>query len=227
MGERPAIEVEGERITYDLVVLTTGVNSRKIKISGLNYKPPQTRLMAMNEIYVGAKEVKKYLGDAAHAFVIPYSGLLFGTLVPKEDFINVSVLASGNYPVSIEDFLNYDIVKEILPKNYTFACGCRPRATVSPARNFIGDRFITVGDAAITRLYKDGIGSALMTGRLAAHTVVYFGTGKRDFEKHYLPFLRHMKKNNLWGKLLFYANDHAKDSPLFVRAQQRLIAKEQ
>jgi len=227
MGERPAIEVEGKRITYDLVVLTTGVNSRKIKISGLNYKPPQTRLMAMNEIYVGAKEVKKYLGDAAHAFVIPYSGLLFGTLVPKEDFINVSVLASGNYPVSIEDFLNYDIVKEILPKNYTFACGCRPRATVSPARNFIGDRFITVGDAAITRLYKDGIGSALMTGRLAAHTVVYFGTGKRDFEKHYLPFLRHMKKNNLWGKLLFYANDHAKDSPLFVRAQQRLIAKEQ
>jgi len=226
-GQEARVEVGGEVLRYDLVVLASGVNTKPVPIQGLEYNPAKTQMMAQDELYAGTAEVESRLGGAAHAFLIPHSGLIFGTLVPKGPFINVSVLSSGKHPVSVADFLSYDIVKSILPDSYERACGCRPRAVVSSARCYYGNRFVAIGDAAVSRLYKDGIGSSLLTAREAARTVVYHGLSRQDFGHHYETLSRGIDRDNRYGRLLFSMNDKTKNSRTFLWAQQRLIANEQ
>jgi len=229
LGPRPMIQVGDEKLAYDLVVMASGVNATQIPIQGLGYIPPRTQVMAQAELYVGAQQVESLLGHGAHAFLVRHPGLIFGALIPKGPFINVSVLSSGNHPVSVLDFLNFDIVRSILPEQYRRgrACGCRPRAIISSAHNYYADRFVAVGDAAISRLYKDGIGSSLLAAREAACTAVYHGVSRQDFERYYKPFCRSIDRDNRFGKLLFDINDKAKGFRIFLLAQERLIGDEQ
>ncbi len=102
LGQGAQIEVGGRKLGYDLVILASGINAEPIPILGLNYLTPKTQIMAQDELYAGAAQVESRLGGAAHAFIIPHSGMIFGTLVPKGPFINVSVLSSDKFPVSVE-----------------------------------------------------------------------------------------------------------------------------
>ncbi len=221
------IEVAGKKSGYDLVVLASGVNSKAIPILGLDYTPPPTRMMAQDELHASPDQIASRLGNMAHAFLLPHSGIIFGTLVPKGPFINVSVLSSRQHPVSVTDFLSNDIVRDRLPDHYDRVCGCQPRAAVGPARNYYADSFVAVGDAAVSRLYKDGIGSSLLTAREAARTVVYHGLSQRDFESYYRPLCRSIDRDNWWGQRLFSINDRVKDSRPLLLAQQRLMGNEQ
>lgn len=227
ISQEAAVEVDGRTSVYDLVVLASGVNGRLIGINGTGYVPPPTQTMAQDELYAGTSEVEAHLGNAAHAFLIPHSGLVFGSLVPKGPFINVSVLSRGKHPISVADFLKYDLVRRVLPEQFEHSCGCRPKAAVGPAQNYFADRFVAVGDAAVSRLYKDGIGSSLLTAREAARTAIYHGISRGDFQQHYQTFCRALVLDNRWGEKLFSINDRAKDSRLFLLAQHRLIGDEQ
>ncbi len=227
LGEEVGIEIEDKKLEYDLLVLASGINTKTPPIAGLKYLPSKTQTMAQDELFAGIDQVKSRLGNSAHAFLIPHSGLIFGTLVPKGPFINVSVLSSGEHPVSVDEFLSHDIVRKILPDHYERVCGCRPRALVTSARNYYADRFVAIGDAAITRLYKDGVGSSLLAAREAARTVVHHGASKQDFKHYYQPFCRSMGRNNRWGRLLFFINNKVKDSRTFLLTQHRVIGDEQ
>lgn len=227
LEQEAGIEVAGEKMICDLVVLASGVNGKPIPIQGVNYIPPRTRIMAQEELYVGMDQVESYLGNSAHAFLIPHSGVTFGSLVPKGPFINVSVLSSGKHTVSVADFLSHDIVRNMLPDNYERSCGCRPRAIAGSARNYYADRFVAVGDAAVTRLYKDGIGSSLSASREAARTVVFHGRSHRDFEHQYRPFCNRVQRDNRWGRMIFSLSDRMRNYRTFMLAQHRLIGDEQ
>lgn len=227
IGEKAGLQVAGKELECDLVVLATGVNTKHIEIDGVRYVPPETQMLAQDELFAGAIQVEKRLGNSAHAFLVPHSGLIFGTLVPKGPFISVSVLSSSKNPVSLADFLNQDIVQDIMPEHYDRVCGCRSRAAVGSACNYCADRFAAIGDAAVSRLYKDGIGSSLLTAREAARTAVYHGVSGQDFKRYYRPFCRSLERDNRWGKLAFSVNDRAKNSSTFLLAQHRLIADEQ
>jgi NADH dehydrogenase len=221
------VEVGDKQLEYDLIVLASGVNAKPTQILGVDYVPPEMQTMAQDELSAETAQVESRLGNAAHAFLISSSGLIFGTLTPKKQFINVSVLSRGKQPVSVTDFLKYDFVRRLLPDRYKRACGCRPTVVVGPARNYYADRFVAVGDASVSRLYKDGIGSSLLTAREAARTAVYHGVSGQDFGAHYHPFCKSMNSDNWWGRLLFAINDRAKDSRIFLLAQHRLIGDEQ
>lgn len=227
LGGKPRVETAGRKLEYDLVVLAAGVNSKVIPVIGLDYIPPATETMAQDELYAGQDRVSSRLGNRAHAFFIPHSDIVFGTLVPKGPFINVSVLSSGKRPVSVNEFLSYEMVRRFLPEKYQRSCGCQPKTVVGMARNYFADRFVAVGDAVVSRLYKDGIGSSLLMAREAALTAVNYGVSRDDFRRHYEPFCSLMKRDNRWGKWLFALNDRTKNSRSFLRAQQRLIAGEQ
>jgi NADH dehydrogenase FAD-containing subunit len=227
VGHEVIVEVAGEKLVYDFIVLASGVNAKPVPIEGVKYVPPKMRMMAQGELYVGADEVESRLGSSAHVFLIPHSGVIFGTLVPKGPFINVSVLSSGDVPLSVRDFLSHSIVRDMLPHKYEYACGCRPWATVGPARGYYADRFVAVGDAALSRLYKDGIGSSLLAAREAARTAAYHGLSRRDFERHYRPFCNALHRDNRWGAILFSINDRAKNSRTFLISQHRLVGNEQ
>jgi NADH dehydrogenase len=227
IGLKPGIEVAGNKIEYDLVVLATGVSSRQVPITGPAYEPPKTRIMAVDELYAGIDQVESRLGNTAHGFLIPRLGIVFGGLVPKGPFITVTVLSSGRTPVTIEDFLSYDIVRDVLPDRYERACGCRPKAVVGPASNYFADRFVAIGDASVSKLYQDGLTSSLLTARQAAHTVVYHGITRQDFARHYQPVFRAVDRDSWWGRMLFSMNHKAKDSRTFLLAQYRLTGIEQ
>jgi flavin-dependent dehydrogenase len=221
------LEADGRKWEYDLVVLAAGINVKPIPITGLDYVPPKTRTMAQDELYVGTSHVKSRLGNTAHVFLIPHSGFVFGTLIPKGQFINVSVLHRDGHCSSIAEFLNNDLVRSYLPEVYQRACGCQPQALVNPARNYYAERFLAIGDAAVSRLYKDGLGSSSVLAREAAHVAVYYGISRLDFKYHYQPIYNTMKSDNRWGRLLFSINDRTKNSGVFLLSQQRLIGDEQ
>lgn len=227
LGLHPEIEVAGRKLECDLVVLATGVSARQVPIAGLEYVPPKTRTMAVDELYAGVDQVESRLRNTAHGFLIPRLGIVFGGLVPKGPFITVTVLSSGRPPVTIEDFLSYDIVKHVLPDRYERACGCRPKAVVGSACNYYADRFVAIGDAAVSKLYQDGLTSSLLTARQAAHTVVYHGISRQDFARYYQPTFHGVERDNLWGRMLFSVNHRAKDSQTFLLTQHRLTSNEQ
>ena len=226
-GPQAMVEVEDGELEYDLVVLASGVNAKAVPIQGVGYIPTKIQIMAQDELYAGTAQVESRLGNVAHAFLIPHSGVIFGTLVPKGAFINVSVLSSSKRPVSVTEFLSCGIVRNILPDHYERACGCRPRAVVGFARNYYADRFVAIGDAVVSRLYKDGIGSSLLTAREAARIIVCYGLSHQDFERHYQGFCNSIDSDNWWGRQLFLINDKAKNSRVFLLTQHRLIGDEQ
>lgn len=227
LEETPSIIVDGERLPYDVVVLAGGVNSREFRINGIPYVPPETTRVAMSELQCDSREVRARIGNAAHAFLIPHAPVLFGSLVPKGRFINVSVMSTGRKTVSVSDFLANEVVRDTLPGGCQRVCNCGPRVPVTSARNYFADGFVAIGDAAVSRLYKDGVGSALITARQAANTVVNYGYGRTDFRRQYAPLCRQLKLDNYWGKWLFLMTNMTKNSRLFLFTQHRLIGDEQ
>jgi NADH:ubiquinone reductase (H+-translocating) len=226
-GRPMRLSVAGEMRDYDLIVLATGVNAQPIHLEGLKYIPPKTQTMAQDELKVETTRIHPFPDNVAHAFLVPRSGLIAGCFVPKGSFLNVSVLNKAEQPISVSEFLENEIVKNTLHDKYERVCGCSPRVAITSARHYYADGFVTIGDAAVSRLYKDGIGSALRTAREAARTVARHGFSHRAFGRYYQPFCRRIDRDNHWGKALFWLNDKVKDSRIFLWMQHRLIGDEQ
>jgi NADH dehydrogenase len=226
LGGKPLVTTGDETAEYDLVVLATGVNGPPCRITGVGYVAPPTVTMTQSELYVGRDEVATRLGNAAHAFLLPHAGMVFGTLVPKGPYVTVSLLGGRGPSLTLPDFLKHDLVTGVLPGPAEPVCGCRPAAVVGPARNYYADRFVAVGDAAVSRLYKDGTGTGLASARQAAWTALHHGVAAGDFRRHYEPFCRSIRRHNAWGKALFAVNNIGKHSRTFLLAQPRLIGDE-
>lgn len=203
LNPRPSVETKQKFFPTDLVVLAAGVNRHSIRFTDLQYRPPRRQQMAQTEICLGIDSVKRALGESVHVFLPRDGSLSFGTLVPKGPCINVSLLADELSQGTVDRFLELPAVAALIPPKVPRACGCRPRVAVDSARPLYADRFVAVGDAGITRLYKNGIGTALRTAREAAYTVTGHGVGAADFEIHYAPLCREIALDNLAGRFLF------------------------
>ncbi len=203
LGPRPCVHTRGSDIPADLIVLATGVNGHPIRFHGLRYRPPPRKQMAQTEFHLGEEVVQDRLGNCVHIVLPRVPGFLFGTLVPKGPCVNISLLGHELPPGSLQRFLELEEVKGLLPEGVSRACGCRPYIAVGRARPLYADRFVTVGDAGITRLYKNGIGTALHMARRAAYTAVCEGISRAAFHSHYGPACRLLWLDNQLGRVLF------------------------
>jgi NADH:ubiquinone reductase (H+-translocating) len=226
-GQPMRLSAAGKIQDYDLIVLATGVNAKRVHLEGLNYVPPKTQTMAQDELRVATTRIYPFPDNVAHAFLLPGPGLIAGCFIPKGSFLNVSVLSKTEQPLSVSEFLQNEIVKNTLRDPYERVCGCSPSVVITSARRYYADGFVAVGDAAVSRLYKDGIGSALRTSREAAGTVARYGFSRRALGSHYKPLCRRIDRDNRWGKALFWLNDKVKNSRTFLWMQHRLIGDEQ
>jgi len=208
------------------VVLAAGVGGRPVTVSGVGYSRPRTCTVSAYEIDAGADAAAR-LGDTAHVLLIPRARLIFSALVSKGPFINVVMLGRRRPKLLLAEILRHPVAEELLPPEYTIACSCRPRIPVTLARGYFADRFVAVGDAAVSRLYKDGISSAFMTARGVALAALDHGISATDFKRHYQPLCRTTAANNRWGRWLFTLNEWVQSSAIFVLAQHRLISAEQ
>jgi len=90
-----------------------------------------------------------------------------------------------------------------------------------------GAAVVFVGDCAVTRLYKDGIGAAYTTAKAAATTAVFQGVSAADFKRHYWPACRYLNHDNTIGKLIFAFTRQVQRLAFSKRGILRMVAREQ
>lgn len=202
-GHPVEVESGGQTHRYDVVVLATGVNGRSIDVQGFCYGPPPKVTMCQAELYLGQEEVQRRLGSSVHIFLPRDDIATYGILIPKGPYVAVSLLNPRSHMRSLRQFLQMDEVTALLGSRELVVCGCLPRISVGMASNFVDDGFVAVGDASVTRLYKNGIGSALATAERAAWTVVYHGCSRQDFVRGYIPLCKAIDMDNRMGRLLY------------------------
>lgn len=207
---RPSISTRGEGAqSYDLLVVTVGVNSATLKLFSEvvpNYQPPQTSKTLIREYFLGAATIDRTLGNAIQVFLLDIPRLEFGMLIPKGEYMTVCLLGAEIDSGVLEQFLAAPEVRRCLPPGMALdspSCQCAPRINVLGAQQPYGDRVVFIGDSASTRLFKDGIGSAFRTARVAASTAINQGVAAQDFRRHYLPACQAIEHDNEMGRLIF------------------------
>ena len=85
---------------------------------------------------------------------------------------------------------------------------------------------VAVGDAAVVRLYKDGIGSAYHTAERAMTAALDHGISQAAFARHYAPFCRRMRQDNLYGRALFKLWDLTLHTPRLLKAWLAVVRHE-
>ncbi len=199
--KKPLIATESERFSCDFLVLATGVNSHVNISDHYGYVPPRTISMIQQEI----TRPENWSENTVAAYFDNPRGFLFGAFVPKDEYINIALLGKTRLDRSaIKTFFSEPKcgLENYFPEEPECLCHCSPKINYKPADIYYGDRWVAVGDTAVTRLYKDGIGSAFKTSRKAMETALSEGISRNAFMNSYQPFCDVIAKDNIYGKLL-------------------------
>lgn len=128
---------------------------------------------------------------------------------------------------SVEEFINTQNLQEDLAYSQESSlCGCNPRIAIGPAQGYYGDHWVAVGDAAVSRLYKDGIGSAFYTSKKAMQVALTRGISKKDFKHHYAPYCQRISQDNMYGRILYKLWDATLDRPWLLQRWTRALRSE-
>ncbi len=197
----PTVRTESEIHTADFLILAAGVNGNPVMDPYFDYTIPDTEVMAQDEI-------RKPAGWPPHtvaAFFGEPKGLMFGALVPKKNYLNVSLLGHGMGAEPVREFFQaqQEPISKYVPSPPESRCGCGPKVPLHAAPRLFGDRWVAVGDAAVARLYKDGIYSAFLTSQSAMETAFSNGIDAASFESGYAPVTRRIADDNRYGEILF------------------------
>lgn len=218
----PVIHTATESMPADLLVLATGVNARPPMDPVYGYHSPPTAVMAQDEVL----RPTDWPNDIVRMYFRHPRGLIFGALIPKGEYLNISLLGDGLTLDAVSDFLEAQGLSPTIPPRPGSLCGCTPRISVGVAPRTFGDRWVAVGDAAVTRLYKDGIGAAWITAREAMTVAIERGMSESDFRRGYAPACRRIARDNVFGKWLLRLWSRALASPRLLIAWKRILEKE-
>jgi hypothetical protein len=95
---------------------------------------------------------------------------------------------------------------------------------VRGATRFYGNRLLFVGDASVSRYYKNGIESAFWTSRYAVRSVFDSGLSLESLRRsYYLPVRNEFRKENLYARILFRLNDFVASKRFWVRAHMHFV----
>lgn len=221
--DRPVVQTRSESFPADLLILAIGINSKSPLDPTYRYHAPKTEIMAQDEV----ERPEGWDSDGVNAYFQRPRGLSFGAIIPKGRFLNISLLGKGFTRDSVDEFITAQDLGEALKFTASSSlCGCNPRIAVGSARHYYGDRWVAVGDAAVTRLYKDGIGSAYQTSMQAVSTAIEAGVSHQAFHRHYAPLCHSIARDNAYGHLLFHLWNFVLNTPTVLHAWKRAIQQE-
>ncbi len=234
-NEYPVIATQqGRSENYDLVVGSTGVNSSGMKVFenlGIKYKSPKITKTFISEFHLGKETIEKYFGNSMHVFLLNVKRLKFAALIPKGPYVTFCMMGENIDRNFVQSFLNTEEVKKCFPPGIELSeyqqCQCFPKMNIRGAVQPYNDRVVLIGDAAVTRLYKDGIGAAYSTAKAAANTVVLYGISSSHFKKYYWPTCKSINQDNSIGKIIFLVTNLIQKTKFSKRGILRLIKKEQ
>lgn len=231
---RPRIETkDGRAETYDLVVVATGINSTVLKVFedlGIGYERPQATKTLIREYRLGRDVIERSLGNAMHVFLLDLPRLEFAAAIPKGDYVTVAVLGDDIDAALVDAFLARPEVRACMPPEWSAeakSCQCMPNINVRGVAKPFADRFLFIGDAGITRLYKDGIGAAYRTAKAAARAALFEGISEDAFRRWYLPVCKKIARDNAIGNVAFTATRIARRFRVFRAGMLRMAAVEQ
>ncbi len=229
---RPSVLASQIWRDYDLMAVAVGVNSAALKLMRgleIGYDPPRTTRAYISEVYLGQEMISRYLGSSMHVFLLNIPRLEFGAIIPKGDHVTVCLLGDEIDGNLIQSFLHSPEVRDCLPPGFSItrpACHCSPHINVLGAQRPFADRILFIGDCAVTRLYKDGIGAAYRLAKAAAGAALQ-GIAAGDFEKHYWPVAETISADNEVGQALFGVCRGVQKMPFLQRAVLRMALREQ
>ncbi|MBF0185196.1 MAG: hypothetical protein HQM06_12535 [Magnetococcales bacterium] len=220
-------------LRYDLLVGAVGINQKKSLqlFEGLNfgYYRPKTTRAYVAELYYGVEQVQQRLGHAMHVFLLNIPHLKFAAITPKGHYATLVILGDQIDQEVVDRFFAAPEVQKCLPEGWSIPvkpCHCQPSIVIGPAKKPFTDRIVMVGDASVSRLYKDGIGSAYRMAKRLAYTALAHGVSGKDFQKYYWPVCRTLLWDNRLGHLLFAFDNLFRTVPLLRRGMMALLRRE-
>lgn len=222
------------RQKYDLVVGAAGLSPKALNIFSKlapDFIPPKTAKAYISEFFLGRDVISRQLGNSMHVFVLNLPGIKFGALIPKGNFVTLVLLGTRVTTEIAGRFLNTEAVRCCFPEGVLpeplNSCLCFPLINVGNAKKPYADRVVLIGDSSSSKIYKNGIGAAYLTGKAAAETVVNSGFSVRDFRKSFQPACSQLDRDNAAGKLIFFMTSVIQRWPFLKRVLFRMIQKEQ
>jgi len=219
---------------YDLVVGAVGLNPNTLnlfKSISPKFESPGTTKTYICEFEMPGEVIDEYFGNSMHVFLLNLPHIKFGALIPKGNYVTLVLLGSEISKDIVENFMNSKAVKDCFPPdldlNKVTTCHCFPKVNIRGARSAYADRVILIGDSASSKLYKNGIGAAYMTGKAAAKTVIFNGVSKKDFNKYYQPVCRELNLDNALGKFIFMVTSVIQKSSYLKSSMLKTVNKEQ
>jgi hypothetical protein len=141
-----------------------------------------------------------------HVFLLNLPHLEFAAVIPKGEYATVCLLGDGVDKKLAEAFMNTPEVRACFPDESRFpqrSCQCAPRINVQAKSKPFADRVLLLGDCGVTRLYKDGIGAAYRTAKVAAAAAIHHGVSAANFERHFWPAAKSIEADNRIGRFTF------------------------
>jgi flavin-dependent dehydrogenase len=231
---RPWLAVPGgPRERYDLVIVGAGVNSRlleRFEALGMGFSRPLTTTAFITEFNLGREAIERTFGSAMHVFLLDMPRLEFAALIPKDESLTLALLGEDIDQDLVEAFLNAPEVERMFPLDTGVpgqACHCFPRINIDGAPQPFAERMLFIGDAGVTRLYKDGIGAAYRTAKAAATAALLGGVSAEDLRRHFWPACRAIRNDNAIGKVVFFVSGLIQHARFSRRAMIEMTASEQ
>jgi flavin-dependent dehydrogenase len=176
-------------------------------------------------------EIQANFGDSMHVFLLDIPHITFGALIPKENYVTLVLLGKDIDKKVVKSFITSDEVRSCFPEDFpmerAMTCTCYPYVNVKQGNHPYADRVVLIGDSGSSKLYKNGIGAAFLTGKAAASTAIFEGVGEADFKGYYEPICKDLDRDNQVGKLIFWVTRLIQKSPVLKRGLLDRLAKEQ
>lgn len=219
---------------YDFVVGGVGLGKKTLdmfKTICPDFIFPKVTRTYICEFFLEREQVNRYFGESMHVFLLDLPNITFGALIPKEDYVTLVLLGKNIDQDIVEKFISAEQVKGRFPENMVIKdavpCKCYPLINVKQAIHPYADRVVLIGDSASSKLYKNGIGAAYITGRAAAKAALFNGIDEQSLKKHYIPVCKDLDIDNRVGKFIFLVTKIIQKSSFLKKGLLHLVIKEQ
>jgi len=227
-AENPVVLTDHEGRSYqaDIVVGAFGVNSKislRFEDLGFGYKKPGTSSALQAEYRTEDHGIPRQFGNEIKIFALGLYPIRFAVITPKRSHITVSLIGQNLRSEHLERFMEHPLVQKHIPASLDTAaprCECTPLFPISDGNELAGGHCMIIGDAAVSRYYKNGIESALRSAERAAEVLAEFGPEQPEQLQRY--YTRRVKKifsmDNSLGRALFRVHDFINRLPSMTRA---------
>jgi flavin-dependent dehydrogenase len=192
--DRVLIYTEGVPLEAEVVVGAFGLDEGTAALfqRAVGYRHPPALNSIVTKYHPGEEGMQAF-GDRIHAFLPANRRIEFGAITPKGNHLTINIAGATVDSDLMASFLNMPEVCVELPcmestlspnsEGLQFFKGHFPRGL---ARNFVGDRYVMVGDAAgLVRAFKGkGVTSAIQTGMRAAEVILKEGISGWAFQDY-------------------------------------------